>query len=849
LDIKFYKKIIEESPVGYSYNRIICDPSGIPLDFEIIEANFEFCMLTGMNSVEASGGHASELLPELSKTEAGWLGAFGDVALNGGEKDFEQFSDVLKKWIRLRVHSPEPFFFIIRMTDVTREHQWRESEEKYRQIFEHTPLGVFHFDQNGCITECNDNFVNIIGSSRQKLNGLDMYQLPDHRVGVALSEALKGRTTTYEGDYRSYTADKITSVRIIFAPILIDAKVEGGVAIVEDITERLQAEEALLQSSETWKAIITASPDGIGLISLDGKLKFVSEKLAAMYGHAPKDREALIGSWAIDFIDPSFHRKLTENICNLLAGKQNNLFSEYLAVKRDGTRFYIEVTSTVLKDPRGKPSSILIIERDITARKASEDALRISEEKYIAIFDESPIAIELYNSEGRLTHVNNACLELFGISDMQGISEFNLFDDPNISAETKAELFQNKHVRFEGVFDFDLVKSLNLYETSGAGKMHLDISIKSMLNDKIIDGYIVQILNITKQKKAQEQIEYLSYRDGLTGLFNRRFYEEELMRLDVSRNLPLALVMADVNGLKLINDSFGHVLGDQLLQKTANILSCGCRQDDIIARLGGDEFVILLPNTTPEETDQIINRIKYLATQETVGAVGVSISFGYAIKNHADDDIQEVFKNAEDYMYRNKLYESSSVKNKTIKLIMNTLYEKSNREMLNSKGVSRICERIASRMGFSQDEINQISAAGLVHDIGKMGVDERILNKKETLNSEDWGEIKRHPEIGYRILSSSSEFSELGRYVLEHQEWWDGSGYPKGIREDEISLQARIIAVADAYDAMTGERTYKARLTPKDAIMEIKCCSGTQFDPSIVSILVAIASESEGMEV
>lgn len=189
-------------------------------------------------------------------------------------------------------------------------------------------------------------------------------------------------------------------------------------------------------------------------------------------------------------------------------------------------------------------------------------------------------------------------------------------------------------------------------------------------------------------------------------------------------------------------------------------------------------------------------------------------------------------------MYRHKLYESASIKNKTIDLIMNTLYEKSSREMLHSQRVSTICERIAVKMNFDQDDISQVKAAGLIHDIGKMGIDEKILNKPGGLDPDEWKKIQRHPEIGYRILSSSSEFSELARYVLEHQERWDGKGYPKQLAGAEISIQARIIGVADAFDAMTCDRAYRKGLSVAEAVSEIKKCAGTQFDPEVANVFV-----------
>ena len=308
--------------------------------------------------------------------------------------------------------------------------------------------------------------------------------------------------------------------------------------------------------------------------------------------------------------------------------------------------------------------------------------------------------------------------------------------------------------------------------------------------------------------------------------------------MDVPRNLPITVLMGDVNGLKLINDSFGHADGDLMLQKTAQIIKENCRTDDIIARFGGDEFVVLLPKTTALEAEVILERVAKNMSKEKINGVDLSVSFGRQTKTNEDETIELVCKIAEDNMYRNKMLVGASVRSKTIDIIMNTLYEKNNREMLHSKRVSNICEKLAIQMNLDKSTIEQLKVAGLVHDIGKIGIDENILNSTDRLTAAQWSEMKKHSEIGYRILSGSEEFSEIAQFVLEHQEKWDGTGYPRGISGDEISLEARIIAMADAFDAMTRPRTYGNVFTPEQALDEIKRCAGTHFDPMLSYIFV-----------
>lgn len=239
-----------------------------------------------------------------------------------------------------------------------------------------------------------------------------------------------------------------------------------------------------------------------------------------------------------------------------------------------------------------------------------------------------------------------------------------------------------------------------------------------------------------------------------------------------------------------------------------------------------------------ENASNLIKRIKDEMAEKEIEGIPLSVSFGQATKAEDGLNMIALMKEAEDHMYRHKLYESTGARARTVTLIINTLYAKSPREMLHSQRVGSLSATIAVSMGYTMDDVNQIKTAGLLHDIGKIGIEDSILNKTDPLSDQEWNEIKKHCEIGYRILSSVPEFSEIAEFVLEHQERWDGTGYPRGLKGVEISKEARIIAVADSFDAMTGDRTYGTVFSAEEAIQELRRCSGTQFDPEIVRAFV-----------
>jgi diguanylate cyclase (GGDEF)-like protein/PAS domain S-box-containing protein/putative nucleotidyltransferase with HDIG domain len=460
--------------------------------------------------------------------------------------------------------------------------------------------------------------------------------------------------------------------------------------------------------------------------------------------------------------------------------------------------------------------------------KSSEERKARQAQMLHALIDSIPDLVFYKDMEGIYTGCNKAFADFVGKpkQDIIGRTDFDLFD---------REVAESFRFFDSGIMNRKKARQNEEWVVYPDGRPILLDTLKTPFWDskENLIGILGISRDITERKQKEEEIYRLAYHDYLTGLYNRRFYEEELARLDVKRNIPLTIAMGDVNGLKLVNDSFGHKLGDQLLKKVAAVIKSSCRADDIVARLGGDEFVILLPKTDAAGMDSIITRINALLSREKINGLEISISFGHDAKTDESQKIEDVLKNAENQLYQNKLFESASMRSKTVHVIINTLYEKNHREMLHSKRVSHLSELIARHMGLSKNRIEKIKLAGLVHDIGKIGIEERILNSPDQLTEEEWIEMKKHSEIGYRILRSADEFSEIAEYVLQHQERWDGSGYPKGLIAQEISLEARIIAVADAFDAMTGERTYGRVFEPDEAIREILNCAGTAFDPAV----------------
>lgn len=322
---------------------------------------------------------------------------------------------------------------------------------------------------------------------------------------------------------------------------------------------------------------------------------------------------------------------------------------------------------------------------------------------------------------------------------------------------------------------------------------------------------------------------------------------EELERLDTKRQLPISLIVADIDGLKVINDSFGHQKGDCLIKKSAELIKNDIRDEDILARHGGDEFAILLPQTSRKEAEKIISRIKNNAKKSGNYQFALSISFGIAAKTKVEEDINKIFKLADDKMYQNKLSESKSIKNKIVQGLISTLEVKSNETKEHTVRVTELSLNFGRYLNLSNSEINRLSLLSTLHDIGKITVDDKILKSTKKLTEEEWAAMKKHSEAGYNIANSSEEFALVAEEIYSHHERWDGSGYPRALKGKAIPFLARIIALIDAYDVITSGRPYKKAVTKSEALKEINKCAGSQFDPKLAAEFIEFIKEKNNI--
>jgi len=353
--------------------------------------------------------------------------------------------------------------------------------------------------------------------------------------------------------------------------------------------------------------------------------------------------------------------------------------------------------------------------------------------------------------------------------------------------------------------------------------------------------------DVTAMKEAEKTIRRQAYTDSMTGFYNRTYFEEVMSRMNVDlENLsPLSIIAIDIDGLKITNDTFGHNAGDELLKRAADIIRSVFWSHGIISRVGGDEFCIILPNTdhiaAQEKSEQIIKIIDSVNSSNP--AIPISMSVGTATsEDELEEDIYSIYRKADDDMYRYKINQSSSEKSRVIDMLLTALSEKDFVLQGHVERISQLCQQMADALGLHESEKRNLILLSKVHDIGKLGMPDEILNKSGKLTNKEYEKMKTHVKVGYNIASRSKELVSIAPFILHHHEYWNGKGYPSGLKGDEIPLECRILGIIDAFDAMTNDRPYHKGISVEEAIEEIRRCSGEQFDPVLAEKFIEIVS-------
>ncbi|MDW7740466.1 MAG: PAS domain S-box protein [Bacillota bacterium] len=721
--------------------------------------------------------------------------------------------------------------------------------DKYRLLVENMPDGFAYHrietDPEGnpvdyTFLEINDAFTELTGLPKEKV------------IGKKVTDVLPGIEKSYFDWIGTYNRVTLNGTAVRFEQysqprgrwfeVTAYSDAPGFfITLFRDISSAKKLEISIKESEEKYRTLAESA----GAIFWEYDIAanswiYVAPQVTKILGYKP-DEWCRNQFWT-EHIHPDDRNWASEHFEFCIKHGRDYVF-EYRFIKKDGSVSWLRDDVKVELDD-GKAVKLRGFIIDITERKKAELALQENE----AILEKSQeiahVGSWVLDLETNYLTWSAEVYRILGLNPHNFVATYESFlelvhPDDRVLVDT-AYTDSVKELGNEYKVEHRIIRRDNgeirhvhekcIHERNKAGEIIKSIGV---------------IQDITERKMVEEQVRFLSLHDRLTGLYSRNYLEDSMTKLDTPRQLPISIIMADLNGLKLINDTYGHTAGDEILITAADIFRDSCRHEDIISRFGGDEFVILLPATTEEEAHNICNRIIRKNRRVRIREIPVSISLGVGCKESADRTLKSVLREAEDNMYKHKMVESRSTKHTVLKALLHALEAKSYETEAHTRRMKNIANRIGEQLNLPDTELSRLNLLITLHDIGKINIAEEILTKEGYLDTEEWDAIKKHPEIGFRIARATEEFSHVAEDILAHHEKWDGSGYPHGLKEKDIPLLARIAAIADAYEVMTYGRPYKKALHPDQVVEELKKSSGKHFDPALVDIFLSLLKKGK----
>ncbi len=695
--------------------------------------------------------------------------------------------------------------------------------------------------QTGLIINCNKAAEILFKSSKEEIVGR-------HHSTIYASQQAEYYTDMFTKLTQKYgvideEAEVISSSGTIRFVQMTSALtiVEGKQIIQEifhDIDDSKKVADKLQDSEERFRSMFELSGIGMALVGTGGSFLKVNCSLCEILGYTEK---MLLAMNFIDIINKNDLSPGETFKDKLFNGKNHDTSLEIRCVNKKGISLWIALNSSLIYNKLDVPVYYIFQVQNITGRKEAEEALSFSESRYRRLFETAQDGILILDADtGYIVDVNPYLIDMLEYPREQFVGkklwEIGPIKDVETSKNAFVELQTKKYIRYE-----------NMPLQTKSGKI---IDVEFVSNVYGVDGLKViqcNIRNITARRniekalfESKERFKKLSFHDSLTGLYNRTYFAETMTRLDkdLARSTPVSIMSIDIDGLKLINDTFGHQSGDALLKAAAELILRPFRRIDIVARLGGDEFCVILPHTDNlaalEKRNEIADMVKAYSNENP--AIHLHMSIGVATsQDDENENIYGLYQRADEEMYKIKNIRTVHPKDEIVDILLTALAERDFINQGHAERLSKMAETMADKMHLNDDTRKNLVLLAKVHDLGKVSIPDKILFKPDILTDEERAKMKEHAQKGYNLANRSKALSPIAGLILHHHEYWDGQGYPEGLQGEQIPLEDRLFSIMDAYDALTNIRPYRKGVSKQEALTELKSRSGTQFEPKLLA--------------
>lgn len=578
----------------------------------------------------------------------------------------------------------------------------------------------------------------------------------------------------------------------------------------------IKSQDSLFDKTSIMVQALTNIDDGILIIDSRSKLLFINK-------HAKK----VLNCKKEDYVNKNISLLFEDSTITSINKISTNTYNFTYPTNKVAT-YTIKLNSI-----HNNNYLMITIKNETTINSLNKD-LEKSNLKYNMLVNNIPDILVQLNKKGDI--VSYTCGEAidFSINPHKYLNK-NIFEvlPIDIAKKTKSTIEKVLSTNCPGVFKSSMTKDNKVYH-----------SIIRMYSDS--QGQVMCLVrDISDKITIENKLEYLNIYDSLTGLFNRTYFENKLEYYNDPAFLPMGLVICDLNGLKLVNDTLGHSFGDIILKESANIIKSALSNYEEACRIGGDEFAIFFPNCSESLLEKykstILNKLNDYNLSNP--KLPLSLSIGYNLKETMDIDMESIFIAADNNMYHEKLLQGIQNRNNILQGLVKSL---SSKEYKNDDLKHSLCDyviKVAKAINYPDQNMSNLKLFVNFHDLGQVSIPDNILQKIEPLTNEEINIIKRHSEVGYKISLSIPNLFHIADWILKHHEWWNGEGYPLNIKETDIPIECRIFSIVESYIAMISQKPYKKGLSKEEALTEIKLFSGKQFDPFLVNKFVDILNE------